>query len=171
MDVAAIRDVLRYRQTEDLNRRRKVSLLSALGLVDFSLISLYQTGIIRHLPDLPFSVFDSDKVNASKSAYQMGVPDGPVSLLAYALTMVLAAAGGSEDAERKPIFDVALGGVVLGNAVGAAYYLYDMVTRQKKVCLYCVTGAVINFVSAAVVAPTVFKSLRRWSGKQRKRNL
>jgi uncharacterized membrane protein len=165
METAAIRDSLRNGHSKSLKRRRNVSLLSALGLVDFSIISLYQTGVIRHLPDLPFAVFDSDKVNASESAYSMGVPDGPVSLVTYALTMLLAAAGGSDETERKPIFDVALGGVVLGNAAGAAYYLYDMVTKQKKICLYCVTGALINFASVAMIAPVFFNSAKKMFGR------
>ncbi len=94
MDAIAIRDVLRNDNSEDLDRRRKVIFLSAIGLVDFSIISLYQTGVIKSLPDLPFPIFDSNKVNASKSAYQFGVPDGPISATVYGLTMTLAAAGG-----------------------------------------------------------------------------
>ena len=164
MNVTAIRDALRKEHSADLNRRRKVILLSALGLVDFSIISLYQTGVIKHLPDLPFPIFDSDKVNASEEAYKMGVPDGPVSAVTYALNMVLAAAGGNEGAERKPVYDVALGAVVLGNAAGAAHYLFNMITKQKKICLYCVTGAAINFAAAAIIAPTVIKSFKKLVG-------
>lgn len=164
MDAAAIRNVLRNEKSEDLDRRRQVIFLSALGLVDFSIISLYQTGVIKSLPDPPFPIFDSNKVNASKEAYQMGVPDGPVSAVAYALNMVLAAAGGSEETNRKPIYDVALGGVVLGNAAGAAYYLYDMLFKQKKICLYCLTGAAINFAAAVIIAPTVIKSFKKLFG-------
>ncbi len=78
MNIAAMRDVLRTEHSEDLDRRRKVIGLSALGLVDFSIISLYQTGVIKSLPDLPFEVFDSNKVNASEDAYRFGAPDGPI---------------------------------------------------------------------------------------------
>jgi len=165
MHAAAIRDVLRNGYSDDLDRRRKVICLSALGLVDFSIISLYQTGVTRSLPDLPFPVFDSNKVNASKDAYMMGVPDGPVSAVAYALTMVLAATGGTEDVARKPVYDVALGGVVLSNVAGAAYFLYNMITQQKKICLYCITGAVINFESAVIIAPIVIKGLKKLAGR------
>ncbi|MBD0375092.1 MAG: hypothetical protein ICV51_05635 [Flavisolibacter sp.] len=165
MDATAIRDVLRTEQSDDLNRRRKVIGLSALGLVDFSIISLYQTGIIKHLPDLPFDLFDSDKVNASKDAYQLGVPDGPVSAAVYGITMTLAAAGGSEKAGRQPVWDVLLGGAVAGNAAGAVYYLYNMIFKQKKICLYCVTGAAINIASAIIIAPTVVKSMKKLFGK------
>lgn len=165
MNGEAIRDNLRNGESEDLARRRKIIALSALGLVDFSLISLYQTGVIRHLPDLPYSLFASDKVNASKDAYMMGVPDGPVSAAAYGLTMILASAGGSADTGRKPVMDAALGATVAGNTIGAVYYLYNMIFVQKKVCLYCLTGAAINIASAAIIAPSVIKSVKKLFGK------
>ena len=44
-----IRDLLQHEDSEDLDRRRKVVLLSALGLADFTFISLLQTGVIRRL--------------------------------------------------------------------------------------------------------------------------
>ena len=166
MNTAAIRDVLRTEHSEDLDRRRKVIGLSALGLVDFSIISLYQTGVIKSLPDLPFEVFDSNKVNASEDAYQFGAPDGPISAVAYAATMVLASAGGDEETGRKPIMDVALGATVAGNAVGAIFYLYKMIFVQKKICLYCVTGAAINIASAVIIASTTLKSIRKLFGSR-----
>lgn len=160
-----IRRALIAEKSDALSRRRNVILLSAIGLVDFSIISLYQTGVIKKLPDLPYKVFDSNKVNKAPEAYAMGVPDGPISAAVYAATMILASAAGSENSGRKPIFDVMLGGAVLGNAAGAAYYLYDMIFKQKKVCLYCVTGAAINFASAAIVAPLVTKAFKKLFGK------
>lgn len=112
MDAIAIRNELRYANSPDLDRRRKIVLFSVLGLLDFSIISLYQTGVIRRLPDIPYKLFDSNRVNASEDAYRFGVPDGPVSAVAYASAMVLASAGGTENAQRKPAFDVALGATV-----------------------------------------------------------
>lgn len=164
MDAIAIRNELRDGNSKALDARRKVIALSALGLVDFSIISLYQTGIIRHLPDPPYRIFDSDKINASGEAYQFGAPDGPISAVAYATSMVLASAGGSEKTGRRPGFDLALGATVAGNAIGAVYYLYDMIFKQKKICPYCVTGAAINIASAIIIAPTVVRSVRKILG-------
>lgn len=161
MDAIAIRDELRDGNAPDLNKRRKVILLSAIGLVDFSMISLYQTGIIRHLPDVNHPLFNSDHVNASKDAYQFGAPDGPISAVAYAAAMVLASAGGSEKTQRKPVLDVALGATLAGNALGGIYYLYNMIFKQKKICLYCTTGAAINIASALIMTPTVLKSAKQ----------
>lgn len=165
MDALAIRNELLNNDSAVINKRRTIILLSAVGLVDFSIISLYQTGVIKKLPDLPFDIFDSNKVNASKSAYQFGVPDGPVSAAAYAATMVLAAAGGSEQSGRKPVMDTLLGATIAGNAAGAVYYLYDMLFKQKKICLYCLTGAAINIASAVIAAPLVKKSIRQFFDK------
>lgn len=164
MDAAAMRDVLRTEHAEDLDARRKVITLSALGLIDFSIISLYQTGVIKSLPDLPLPIFDSNKVNASTEAYRFGAPDGPISAVVYGMAMVLASAGGDEKSGRSPVMDVALGATVAGNAAGGLFYLYKMIFEQKKICLYCVTGAALNLATAVVIAPTVLKSVRKLFG-------
>lgn len=160
---SAISKSLRTGRSATLRRRRRVVALSALGLLDFSIISLYQSGVIQHLPDLPGELFDSDYVNASDEAYQFGAPDAPISAVIYGLNMVLATAGGTEQTGRPPVFDVLLGASLVANAGGAASYLYNMITKQKKVCLYCVAGAAINFASLAVAWPTMrsgFNQLR-----------
>jgi hypothetical protein len=43
-------------------RRRTIAALASAGLADFAVISLYQMGAIRHLPDPPIRAFDSDRV-------------------------------------------------------------------------------------------------------------
>jgi hypothetical protein len=37
------------------------------------MVTLFQTGLVRHLPDPPLPGFDSDKVNSSDLAYRLGV--------------------------------------------------------------------------------------------------
>ena len=152
---SAISRSLRTQRTPALRRQRQVVALSALGLLDFSMISLYQAGVIRHLPDLPGSRFDSDYVNASDEAYQLGAPDAPISAVVFALNMVLATAGGSQKTGRHPVWEVLLGLSLAANAGGAANYLVNMIREQKKICLYCVAGAGISFASLAVAWPSV----------------
>ena len=162
MRAAAIRHELLTGKDEDLERRRRIATLSALGLVDFAIISLYQSGVIKRLPELPFNVFDSNKINAAPEAYQMGAPDAAISAWIYASNMVLATAGGTEASGRKPIFDLLLGSAIAGNAAGALYYLYDMTFKQKKICPYCIGGAAINIASAIIVAPLVLKAIKKY---------
>lgn len=137
---------IRKRSDKAAEERRKIALLSGIGLLDFVPISLYQLGIIRHLPDLPGDIFDSDYVNASKEAQVAGVPDGPVSLLMYAANLVLVAEALKQKKKRN-VFDYLIAGNTLGQAAGGAYYLYNMATKQKKICPYCVAGALINFAT------------------------
>lgn len=142
----SVTDKIRKDKSTATENRRNVAALAAAGLVDFSLISLLQMGYFKKLPDVPGKIFDTVKVNTSKDAVIMGMPDGVISLGGYAATMFLAMAG-SRFKKRSRLLDLALGGIILGQAAGAAQYLYKMAFVQKRVCIYCVAGAAINFMA------------------------
>lgn len=129
-------------------QRRKTAALSALGIVDFSIISLYQLGYIRNLPDLPGKIFNADKVNASDEALMTGIPDGVISL-AYIqpILLWLLPVFGWVKKEVYLFTRSLLGAATLDQATAAVHYLFNMVSVQKKVCLYCVTEAIINFAT------------------------
>lgn len=139
-------DKARLRNSYRDQQLRRIAVLSSVGLADFIPISLYQLGVIRHLPDPPGRIFDSDRINSSKDAQIAGIPDGVVSLLTYSATVSVA---GVALANRiKPgLARLLLGGLLVGQAAGAGYYLFNMATVQRKVCPYCVTGALINFLA------------------------
>lgn len=143
-DAKAIRDTLREGSSLSIHNRRKIILFSALGLCDFALISLYQSGVIKKLPDLPLPYFDSNAVNASKKAYASGLPDGTTGALMYAGTMILASYGGERNVGRGKIWDKLLMGAVTVGSIAGLQYLYDMAFKQKKICMYCVSGAILN---------------------------
>ncbi len=143
---SSVIDKIRNDSSVATQQRRDIATLAALGLLDFSLISLFQMGSIKKLPDLPGKIFDTQKVNSSKDAVIFGMPDGVISLGAYTATMGLALAA-MRFKKQSRILDVALGGVLIGQAAGAAHYLVNMTTVQKKACLYCIAGAVINFAA------------------------
>lgn len=108
-------------------------LLSTIGIADFSLISLLQSGVIRRLPDIPYrKVFDTNAVNTSKAAFKMGVLDAVVSNMLFSVKMVLATAGGSEKTSRKPAFDLLLGAVSLGHAMGAAKIPIECSSNRRR---------------------------------------
>lgn len=137
---------IRKDTSEVTGYRREIAALAAVGLIDFTLIALFQLGHIKKLPDLPGKIFDTKKVNSSKDAVLLGLPDGVISLAAYTATLLLATAA-TRFKKQSRILDVAMGGVLLGQAVGAGQYLVNMAVVQKKVCIYCVAGAAINFAS------------------------
>jgi uncharacterized membrane protein len=102
-------------------------------------------GVINNLPDLPGSAFDANKVSASKNAYKLGIPDGPLGLGMYATNVILASAMGSHRTGRSPWFDFLLAGAVVASVGGTLDYLYGLFSRQKKASPYCLASAALNF--------------------------
>lgn len=124
--------------------------MSGIGLIEFTIISLYQLGIIKSLPDFPGKNFDSDQVNITAKAFALGFPDGPLSTLIYSFLLLLIGYKGDKKSGRPDWADWLIGGFISVHAIGAADYLKDMI-RQKKICIYCLTGALINFISLPIM--------------------
>ncbi len=113
---------LREETSPDLRRRRWVIGLSMVGTAAAQLVALYQTGILKRLPDPPVGPFDSERVDASSYAYKrLQTPDGFLMLGSYAVTGALAAAGGKDRATEQPWLPIA----------AAAKTLYDAATTVR----------------------------------------
>ncbi len=96
---------LRKGTGKHLEKRRNIVKLSllALGSMGMGLVSLYQTGIIQHLPEPPLPFFDADKVDASEEAYAvLQTPDAVLALISYAATARFASMGGGDRATKQP---------------------------------------------------------------------
>jgi uncharacterized membrane protein len=156
MNAKQIRDELREGDSPSLRRRRRLARLAAVGLVDFTAISLYQVGAVRRLPDVPGRLVDSNHVSAAVEAYPFGIPDATAGAALYAATLVLAGARG---ARRHPAWSLALAGAAVAGAAGAVKYLWDMATKEKRACVYCLLGAAVNFV---MVPPAVAEARAAW---------
>lgn len=146
-------------ETEDLKFRRAIIGLSLFGIGAMTAVSLFQTGIVRHLPDPPIDSFDSDKVNSSDTAYALGVPDGTLSLASLAANIPIAAFGGANRAEKMPLVPLAAAAKATVEAAVAGWYFYQMPTKEKKWCGYCITGAIANFGIAAL---TLIEAKKAW---------
>lgn len=150
-----------------LEERRGVIALSLTAIGCMGLIALYQTGIIRRLPDLPLPLMDADKVDASDEAYshlQMG--DAFLGLGSYAATMGLAAMGPKDRAEKQPWIPLALAAKATADAAQAAKLTYDQWAKHKAFCIWCLVAAAATFAivplvlgEAAVAARNLAKKL------------
>ncbi len=154
-----LRRELQEKQTKSLRRRRVIIGLSLLGMGAMTMVSLFQTGVIKHLPDPPIDGFDSDKVNSSDTAYALGVPDGTLSLASLAANIPIAAFGGANRAEEQPIVPVLAAGKAMVEAVVAGWYFYQMPAVEKAWCGYCIMGAVANMGIAALSLPEAIEAL------------
>lgn len=113
-------------------------------------------GFVKHLADPPIEGFDSDKVNASDTAYGWGMPDSPLSILSHAVSLVLATLGGADRANVTPWVPLAATAAAApAAATSAGYLFYDMPVREKGWCPYCITDALMHM---AVLGFTLWES-------------
>jgi uncharacterized membrane protein len=157
---------LRHSPAAELKRRRAIIETSFGGMAAMAAVTALQTGIVRHLPDPPLRGFDSDRVNTSKTAYPFGVPDGTLSLLAFATNIPLAALGGANRGRKKPWIPLIAAGKALVEAAVAGWYFYQMPAREKAWCGYCITGAAASMAVAVLTIPEAVAAIRHVTGER-----
>jgi uncharacterized membrane protein len=155
----ALRRELQESNESDLNLRRGIIGLSLVGMAAMTAVTLFQTGVLKHLPDPPIAGFNSDKVNSSDTAYALGVPDGALSLASLAANIPLAAFGGENRASDAPLIPLAAAAKATVEAAVAGWYFYQMPTKEKAWCGYCIVGAMTNW---GIVALTLMEAKKAW---------
>jgi uncharacterized membrane protein len=157
---------LRENSDADLRRRRAIIGLSLIGVGIAAAASLLQTGIVKHLPDPPVGNFDADKVITSDEAYQFGIPDATIALTGFAANIPLAAWGRSDRAKIQPILPIAATAKAAMEAALAGWYFYQMPTKEKAWCGYCILAATVYFSIFALTLPEAGKAMSALGAKQ-----
>jgi len=151
---------LRKAKSPDLTRRRWIIGLSLLGTAMGQAVALYQTGIIRRLPDPPLPLIDSNRVDASDYAYKrFDTPDGVMMAATYAVTACLAAAGGKDRAREQPLLPLAMGAKLLYDVLTTVRLGREEWQENKAFCIYCQTATVATLASALLAIPEVRQAL------------
>lgn len=157
---------LRLGETDDLTRRRAVVALSNVGALAGIIVSLYQTGVIRHLPDLPGKLWNADKVDASDYAYKRAqTPDALMMTVSYGVTAWLAGAGGKDRAAAHSWLPVALAVKVLNDAAFALKLGQEEWAENKALCWYCQSATLASLTSVPLVLPEAIRGLKRIFGR------
>ena len=158
---AQLSDELRSGTSPDLRRRRWLVGLSLLGTTIGQIVALYQVGIVKHLPDPPGRLFDSNRVNASTYAYKrLQMPDAVLMIGTYAVTAALAAAGPADRAERTPLLPVALAAKTRFDVATSLILARKEWQENRALCAYCQTASMLSLASAALARPEAARSLR-----------
>lgn len=145
-----------------LERRRRVAALSLVAAGSMGVITLYQMGIIPHLPEPPIPGLDADKVDASAEAYEkLDTPDAALGLLSYATTLVLAGMGGRDRARRDPWVPLALAVKAGVDATQAAKLTWDQWDKHRAFCSWCLVAAGATFATLPEVIPEAKAALRQ----------
>lgn len=150
-----------------LTQRRAIAALALTACAAMGVISLYQMGLIPTLPDPPLPHVDSAKVDASPEAYsRLDAPDAPIALVSFAVTLLLAAMGGTQRAQRKPWLPLALAGKIGFDAYFAARLTISQWTKQHRTfCVYCLTAAAAAFATVPFALPETLAALRTVLGR------
>lgn len=157
---------LRLGDAPDLERRRKVIGLSMVGAAAGIVVSLYQTGVIHHLPDPPVGPFDSDRVDASDYAYKRAqTPDGLAMLVTYGVTALLAGSGGKDRARRLPWLPLALAAKVASDVATNMVLAKEEWAENEAFCAYCQAANLASVASLPLVLPEARKAIRHLLGR------
>ena len=154
---------LRLSDEPELNARRCIIGLSLVGTLMAQIVSLYQVGIVKHLPDPPLDVFDSDKVDASDYAFKRFLTaDGFLMLMSYSTTAWLAGTGGARRSEERPYLSLLMGAKLLLDLVSAAELAREEWNTNKKLCPYCQTATLASIGSLILAWPEVKSAWQSW---------
>ena len=155
---------LRTESTPSLRRRRGIVGLSLTASAAMGVIALYQTGIIKHLPEPPSELFDADRIDASPEAYErFSVPDSLLGLGSYAATAGLAAMGGRD---RARWISLALAGKVAFDAANAVRLTVVQWKDFRSWCFWCLIAAGATFAMVPLVIPEAIEAARPHTSRQ-----
>lgn len=123
------------------------------------IVALYQTGIVRRLPDPPLPGIDSNKVDASNYAYKrLQTPDALMMVVSYGLTAWLAGAGGEQ---RHPALALATAAKAVGDVAVGFKLAQEEWGENQALCAYCQVATVASVASAALAIPEAASAVQR----------
>ncbi|MBA2681214.1 MAG: vitamin K epoxide reductase [Ktedonobacteraceae bacterium] len=157
---------LRLGSGQFLTQRRGIVSLEMVAVGAMGLIALYQMGILKHLPELPFSFLNADRIDASAEAYsRFSTPDGVLGLGNYAVTMGLAAMGGQDRSREQPWIPLTLAVKVAFDTSQAIRLFVDQKTKYNAFCSWCLLAAGSTLATVPLVIPEAYAAFRHLSKK------
>ncbi|MHB8598424.1 MAG: vitamin K epoxide reductase family protein [Ktedonobacteraceae bacterium] len=142
-------------------QRRGIVSLSLVAIGSMGLITLYQMGVIKHLPEPPLPNLNADKVDASAEAYsRFSTPDGILGVGNYTITMGLAAMGGQERSRNQPWIPLVLAAKVGFDVSQAIRLFFDQKTKQHAFCSWCLLAAGTTVAIVPLAIPETWAAVR-----------
>lgn len=158
---AQLSEEMRTSDHPDMVRRRWIVGLSMIGSTMAQIVSMYQTGILKELPDPPLPGFDSDRVDASNYAYsRLQTADGFMMLANYAITGWLAGAGGVNRAQQNPLLPIAMSAKTMIDTIAALELAREEWSENKAFCAYCQVATLCSAVSVALSLPEAMTAVQ-----------
>lgn len=150
----AVSDSLRRQAGGFLEQRRSVIRRTLLATGALGVVAAYQTGILKHIPDPPVSIFDSDAVDAAGEAYNLAeMPDAILGMLSALVTAGLASMGPKDRADHRPWLPLALAGKAALDAAWAARLSAEQASKHRRFCFWCLTAALSQIAALPATIP------------------
>lgn len=148
-----------------LKQRRGVIGAGLLAAAAMGAVALYQTGIIRRLPQPPLRGFNTNKVHGSAQAYALlHTPDALLGMGSYALTAALAAHGGEDRVRQNPWVPLALGCKTALDSAVAAKLTYDQARKLRAFSVWSLFISACTYAMFLFALPEAMAALRELIG-------
>jgi hypothetical protein len=161
----AVSDALRRGDSAFLRRRRRVAGLSLAAMGSLGVVTAYQMGLLRKVPEPSVRFLDADRVDASGEAYQfLKTPDASLGLASAAVTLALAGMGSDRRADQQPLIPLALATKAILDAAFGLLLTLEQGTKHRRFCSWCLLAAATNVATVPQVLPeaaAAWRTLRR----------
>lgn len=159
---AQLSNELRKVQSPFLDKRRKLTALTLVSLGSMGILSLYQLGLVKNVPEPPLPYFSAEKVDGSAQGYAiLQTPDSVLGIGSYAATLGLIAMGGKDRAQQLPWLPLALAGKAVFDAVVAGKLTVDQVVKHKALCIWCLVSTAATFAALPYALPEARAALEK----------
>jgi uncharacterized membrane protein len=153
---------LRNDNSPYLKSRRAILALYLGASASLGLISLYQLGLIKHLPEPRLPRLNAEAVNSSPEAYSiLSMPDGVLGIASYAATLALVAMGPSDRARRYPVLPLAMTAKICVDAANAARLAMKEWKKQASFCSWCLLAVGATLAAVPLALPEGKAAFRR----------
>ena len=150
-----------------LKNRRFIAGLSFFSAGVMGGIALYQLGILKKIPEPPWTKFNAEKVNGSAEAYShAATPDALLGLVNYAVTACLAGMGAQKRSETHPWIPISMGAKALLDAALAGKLTVDEWTKYRAFCFWCLLTTAATLAVVPFATPETRAAVRTLVGTE-----
>lgn len=154
---------LRRGSDAHVRRRRHQTALMLGASAAMGVVSAFQTGLLRHLPDPPLPGFNSDKVDASGEAYEtLKTPDAALALANYGATLALIGMGSGDRARDRPLVPLLAAAKLAADGAGAAVLTAEQLSKHRALCFYCLVASAATWAALPLALPEARAAWRAW---------
>ena len=162
----AVSDALRRGDSPYLQGRRRIAGLQLGTALTLGVVTLYQFGLLRSVPEPSLPGLGADRVDASGEAYVMlSTPDSTLGIASAGVSLILAGMGGHDRHEQQPWVPMLLLAKSVADAAGGMYLFAEQVTKHKRLCSWCTASAGLLLATVPAALPEARAAWRAWRSR------